>query len=76
MTRGKSMSRITEALEIAGFPEDAKAYFEEIGVSCHSLEDALEAQQLGATYLTAGHIFETDCKKGLPGRGLDFLTSV
>lgn len=53
-----------------------KAYFEEIGVSCHSLEDALEAQQLGATYLTAGHIFETDCKKGLPGRGLDFLTSV
>ena len=23
--------------------------------------------------MTAGHIFATDCKKGLPPRGLDFL---
>ena len=26
--------------------------------------------------MTAGHIFATDCKKGLPPRGLDFLKSV
>ena len=25
---------------------------------------------------TAGHIFATDCKKGLPPRGLDFLKNV
>lgn len=53
-------------------PED-KAAFQTIGASCHSVEEALEAQALGATYLTAGHVFETTCKAGLPGRGLDFL---
>ena len=53
-----------------------KAYFKELGASCHSVVDALEAQALGCTYITAGHVFETDCKKGLPGRGLDFLQKV
>ena len=50
--------------------------FRKIGTSVHSVEDAVEAQQLGATYVTAGHIFTTDCKKGLPPRGLDFLKNV
>ncbi len=50
--------------------------FDQIGVSCHSVAEALEAQALGATYLTAGHIFPTTCKPGLPGRGLDFLRQV
>ena len=44
-----------------------------VGCSIHSVEEAKEAQKLGATYLTAGHIYTTDCKKGLPPRGLDFL---
>lgn len=44
-----------------------------LGTSCHSIEDVREAQQLGCSYLIAGHIYETDCKRGLPGRGLDFL---
>lgn len=56
--------------------EAQKAQFKEIGTSCHSVEDALEAVRLGSTCLTAGHIFDTDCKKGVPGRGLDFLRSV
>lgn len=47
-----------------------------IGVSVHCVDQALRAQELGANYITAGHIFETDCKKGLPGRGLDFLREV
>ena len=34
------------------------------------------AESLGADYLFAGNIFETDCKKGLPGRGLEFLERV
>ena len=50
--------------------------FREIGCSVHSVEDALEAQKLGATYLTAGHIYTTNCKKGLPPRGLKFLWDV
>lgn len=49
------------------------ARFRAVGVSCHSPAEAAAAAQLGCTYLTAGHIFDTDCKAGLPGRGLDFL---
>ena len=56
--------------------QDQKACFTDLGASCHSVEDALEAQALGCTYITAGHVFETDCKKGLPGRGLEFLRNV
>ena len=56
--------------------QEQKTHFEVLGASCHSVEDALEAQALGCTYITAGHVFETDCKKGLPGRGLDFLRNV
>ena len=50
--------------------------FRVLGASCHSVPEAQEARALGATYLTAGHIFETDCKKGLPGRGPHFLRAV
>lgn len=50
--------------------------FDEIGVSIHSVSEAIEAMNLGATYITAGHIFSTDCKKDLPPRGLSFLSSV
>lgn len=46
------------------------------GTSTHSVADALEAEQLGATYCFCGNIYETDCKKGLPGRGLSFLREV
>lgn len=47
-----------------------------LGCSVHSVEEAKDAQCLGATYLLAGNIYETDCKAGLPGRGLSFLHSV
>lgn len=50
--------------------------FETVGSSVHSTEEALQAQQLGASYITAGHIFATDCKKGLPPRGLGFLKDI
>ncbi len=53
-----------------------KSCFKAIGASCHSIEDALEAQRLGCTYIIAGHIFASNCKKGLPGRGIPFLQSV
>ena len=56
--------------------EAEKSCFSVLGASCHSVEDAVEAQTLGCTYITAGHVFETDCKKGLPGRGLGFLRDV
>lgn len=57
-------------------PEEQKKNFTVRGVSVHSVEDALLAEQCGATYLTAGHVFATDCKKGLAPRGLSFLQNV
>lgn len=56
--------------------ESDKRNFTEIGASCHSAEEAVEAVNLGASYITAGHVFATDCKKGLAPRGLDFLRAV
>lgn len=47
-----------------------------VGTSVHSLEEAQEAQRLGVSYMTAGHVFATDCKKGLPPRGLAFLERI
>lgn len=47
-----------------------------IGCSVHSPEEAKEAEQLGAAYLTAGHIYATDCKPDIPPRGLSFLREV
>ena len=47
--------------------------YKRIGVSIHSLDEGKEAEILGATYVVAGHIFETDCKKGLKPRGLNFI---
>jgi thiamine-phosphate pyrophosphorylase len=54
----------------------ARNSFRYLGASCHSVEDAVKAERLGCTYITAGHIFATDCKKGVPPRGLEFLKEV
>lgn len=53
-----------------------KARFSVIGASCHSLRDAQEAEKLGCSYITAGHVFDTECKQGTPGRGIDFLREI
>ena len=45
-------------------------------VSVHSLQEAIRAEESSANAILAGHIYETDCKKGLPGRGIYFLTSI
>lgn len=51
-------------------------YWETLGVSVHSLEEAKAAAALGATYLTAGHIFPTACKENLPPRGTGWLGQI
>lgn len=51
-------------------------HFSVIGASVHSVEEALLARDAGATYLTASHIFTTECKKGLPPRGIQFLQEI
>ncbi len=44
-----------------------------ISVSCHSIDEVRSSASLGADQVILGNIFETDCKKGLPGKGLEFL---
>ena len=53
-----------------------RKYFKTLGASCHSAAEAKEAETLGCSYIVAGHIFDTDCKKGLPGRGVEFLKNI
>lgn len=50
--------------------------FDLLGVSVHSIEEAKEAERLGASYITAGHIYETGCKPNLAPRGLEFLKEI
>ncbi len=47
--------------------------YKRIGISIHSIDEGKEVEMLGASYVVAGHIFETDCKKGLEPRGLNFI---
>lgn len=56
--------------------KEALRSFREVSVSCHSKDDVQEAVAAGATMIILGTIFETDCKKGLKGRGTDFIRSV
>ena len=61
--------------ELEGDPA-VRERVELLGVSVHAPQEAVRAQALGADYVTAGHVFATDCKKGLPGRGLPWLEQV
>lgn len=64
---------ISRFLELTASERDA---FSEIIVSVHSVDEALLAESKGADAIIAGHIFSTDCKKGVPPRGLAFLSDV
>ena len=55
---------------------DYAGKFDNISVACHSIEDADMAIKNGATQIILGTIFETDCKKGLKGKGLGFVREV
>jgi thiamine-phosphate pyrophosphorylase len=56
--------------------KNVKNEFETVGVSVHSAKEAAKAEKMGASYVTAGHVFVTDCKKGLAPRGEEFLKDV
>jgi len=56
-----------------GSGENLRSRFRTLGASCHSVDDVREAANLGCTYVTVGHIYATDCKKGVPPRGISLL---
>lgn len=70
------VSNIHLPMEIFLKQRDELSVFKKIGVSVHSFEEAKLAEGMGADYIIAGHIFLTDCKKGVPPRGLDFLKMI
>ena len=50
--------------------------FCEISISCHSMEDVEIAMAGGATQVILGTIFETECKKGVLGKGVEFVREI
>jgi len=61
--------------------KDVLNSFDTVAVSVHSLSEALTVQKFVEKtnqniFLIVGHIFETNCKKGLKPRGTDFLKEI
>ena len=52
------------------------SYFDIVGVSVHSLEEAIFTEENGASFIIYGHIFQTDCKKDLKPRGTEVLAEI
>jgi thiamine-phosphate pyrophosphorylase len=47
-----------------------------IGVSVHSVQEGVTAWQEEADYLLVSHIFLTECKDGMPPRGIKILEEI
>lgn len=47
-----------------------------LGVSVHTVKEAVKAEQLGATYLMASHVFPTACKPSDPPIGVDTVKAI
>lgn len=58
--------------------KEVKANYPEmrVGSSIHSVEEAIQCEAEGADYLLFGHIFVTNSKVNLPGRGIAVLEEV
>ena len=56
--------------------EELRRNFAQVSISCHSMEDMELAVQAGASQIILGTIFETDCKKGLQGKGVEFVRQI
>lgn len=74
---------VARKIKAAGFHIGFKEFMEQkyrfddlLGVSVHSLEEAVLAEKNGANYILAGHVYETDCKRGLKPRGVDFIKAI
>ena len=46
------------------------------GASIHSLEELAVALDFGVDYVIAGNVFESACKDGVQGRGVEFLRKI
>lgn len=62
--------------DLINMGEEDKKFFDIIGASTHSVQQAKFAETFGADYVTISHIFATDCKKGLEPKGLSLIRNV
>lgn len=46
------------------------------GASIHSLEEIAVALDFGVDYVIAGNVFESACKEGVQGKGVEFLCEI
>ncbi|WP_017414888.1 thiamine phosphate synthase [Clostridium tunisiense] len=58
------------------FITEAPKFPGEIGVSIHSIEEATKAEKMGASYILASPIFETQCKPGVEPKGIAFIKAI
>lgn len=70
---GRDLKAAEQCPGTAGGGFERLEAFDAVSISCHSIEEVREAVAAGAAQIVLGNIFETDCKKGKPGKGLDFL---
>lgn len=75
--------QVARAIEADGYHTGYKNYINHPplfngfkGISVHSPDEAVIAEKKGADYLLAGHIFATDCKKGLEPKGIRMLKDI
>lgn len=74
--------RVTEAIKAYAYHTRFENFMKledvnvKTGVSVHSLEEAIMAEKKGAAYLLCGNVYETDCKPGLKGKGLDYIRNI
>lgn len=47
-----------------------------LGASIHSLEELAVALDFGVDYVIVGNVFESACKEGVQGRGVEFLRKI
>ena len=67
---------LPQLTELVRHDKDFSSKWDEIGTTVHSIEQLEEALKCGVTRLFAGTIFETACKPGLSGAGIDFLSDI
>lgn len=47
-----------------------------VGISVHSYDEAIQSIRCGADYLIASHMYVTDCKPGLPPKGIGLIREI
>ena len=62
--------------KLRSMTEEERSYYTCLGASCHSIDEAVEGEKLGCSYVTYSHVFPTKCKEGLEPKGVDLLEQV